>query len=404
MPTHTPFRFLLASDLHLERPLHGLAEVPEHLREALLEAPFRAAERIFDAALAEQADFVVLAGDVINAEITGPRGPLFLAKQFQRLREREIAVFWAGGSADPPRSWPDWATLPDNVHRFASSGADEIVCRRQGWPLARLLGTSRDRGQTIPWHDFHGDPTGLFALAAIYAPEVVSVPSTNGIDFWGLGGRHDAVTLLGERRSAEFPGSPQGRSPREPGPHGCTLIDVDEQGRIERRQLATDVVRFWREEVHVTEPGLDATLGLCRQQMEKLLNDPHDGLHLVTWRLHADAGRRHSRRAACEAELLDRLRTEFGYRSPPAWSVAVEIEPARELPRQWYQADTFFGDFLRTVQDCTERSEALPLASYLGVQTDDALHTLAQISDREQLLMDIAQLGADLLAADLPNP
>ena len=60
------FRFLHASDLHLDRPPRGLAEVPDHLRSVLAEAPYRAAERVFDAAVKERVDFVVLSGDVID--------------------------------------------------------------------------------------------------------------------------------------------------------------------------------------------------------------------------------------------------------------------------------------------------------------------------------------------------
>ncbi len=50
-----PFRFIHSSDFHLERPPRGLTEVPEHLRGAFVDAPYRAAERVFDAAIKERA-------------------------------------------------------------------------------------------------------------------------------------------------------------------------------------------------------------------------------------------------------------------------------------------------------------------------------------------------------------
>ena len=56
-----PFRFIHASDFHLERPPRGLTEVPDHLRAPFVDAPYRAAERVFDAAIKERVDFVVLA-------------------------------------------------------------------------------------------------------------------------------------------------------------------------------------------------------------------------------------------------------------------------------------------------------------------------------------------------------
>ena len=59
-PARNAFSFVHASDLHLELPPHGLGEIPEHLRDSLLECPYRAAERVFDLALSERADFLVL--------------------------------------------------------------------------------------------------------------------------------------------------------------------------------------------------------------------------------------------------------------------------------------------------------------------------------------------------------
>ena len=88
----------------------GVAEVPEHLREPLLEAAYTAAGRVFDAVLAEEAEFLVLSGDILHPPQTGPRGPLFLCEQFARLAQRQIPVYWASGGVDPPEVWP--AVIP----------------------------------------------------------------------------------------------------------------------------------------------------------------------------------------------------------------------------------------------------------------------------------------------------
>src|SRR5262245_15288823 len=106
-----PVRFLHASDLHLEQPPYGLADIPEHLRSRLIEAPYSAATRLFDAAVAEKVDFVILAGDVLDLHAAGARGLLFLADQFTRLAERNIDIYWAPGEVDLPERWPA-ATVP----------------------------------------------------------------------------------------------------------------------------------------------------------------------------------------------------------------------------------------------------------------------------------------------------
>ena len=110
--SNRPFRFVHASDLHLELPPLGLAEVPDHLRELFIESAYWAAQRVFETVLAEEAELLVLSGGVLHPEHTGPRGPLFLVEQFTRLAEREIPVYWAGGSVDPPEAWPAAITLP----------------------------------------------------------------------------------------------------------------------------------------------------------------------------------------------------------------------------------------------------------------------------------------------------
>ena len=43
-----------------------------------------------------------------------------LVKQFQRLAERKIPVYWAAGRVDLPDRWPSAIPLPDNVHVFST--------------------------------------------------------------------------------------------------------------------------------------------------------------------------------------------------------------------------------------------------------------------------------------------
>src|SRR5260221_899925 len=101
-----PFRFLQASDFHLEQPPHGLPEIPDHLIEPLAEAPYCAAARVFDLALAEEVDFVLLAGNLVHPHRTGPHGLTFLHEQFTRLAQRAVAVYWAAGEIDCREQWP----------------------------------------------------------------------------------------------------------------------------------------------------------------------------------------------------------------------------------------------------------------------------------------------------------
>src|SRR5262249_55715549 len=111
-----PFRFLHAADLHWDRPCRTYAELPEQLRDLAIEAPLVAATKLFDTALNQRVDFVVLASDVIDPQQAAPRELLFLVEQFKRLAERNIPVYWAGGTIDSQENWPSYVQWPTNVY------------------------------------------------------------------------------------------------------------------------------------------------------------------------------------------------------------------------------------------------------------------------------------------------
>ena len=208
-----PFRFVHAGDFHLEQPLMGVAEVPDHLRDLFLDAPYTAVGKLFEAVLAEDADFVVLSGDLLNPTYTGPRGPLFLVEQFARLAERGIDVYWAGGTVDPPEAWPAALTLPQNVHVFPHGRVEDVTIHCDDEPLARLAGTSRDRQRALRPADFAPDPTGLYSIAVAHGDADLAALQARGVHYWALGGRHDRSTPL--ERAA---GGPLLRQPARPPP------------------------------------------------------------------------------------------------------------------------------------------------------------------------------------------
>ncbi len=121
-----PFRFLHASDLHLDAPCHTADELPNHLIDLLVDAPLLAAAKVFDAALDQRVDFVILSGDVINPQSAAPREFLFLVDQFHRLAQRNIPVFWSGGSIDSSDNWPSIFPGPAISIVFPSAASSAI--------------------------------------------------------------------------------------------------------------------------------------------------------------------------------------------------------------------------------------------------------------------------------------
>ncbi len=408
--SNRPFRFVHAADFHLETPPFGLTEVPDHLRELFIESAYWAAERVVETVLSEEAELLVLSGDILDPRQTGPRGPLFLAEQFERLAERGVVVYWAGGRVDPPDAWPSSIRLPEGVHVFPRGRPEECIHRRDGSPLLRLIGASRGRGELVRAVDFDPDPGGLFSVAVTNGTVEPDALQTRGIEYWALGGRHDRSTPLSSPHVAHYPGSPQGRSPGQCGTHGCTLVQVDHQRHVRTSLVPTDVMRWHDERIVVDEETTrDGLETLLRERMHTLVESAPGTALLVAWTVAGMGpivGR--LRRGAEAAELLDWLRVEYGFGPPAAWSISLRVESADVLPPEWFEQETILGDFLRSVRQYEVNSDMpLELESYLAEeQLAGTLGFAAEVSDRrtrQEVLREVAMLGVDLLSGEEPQ-
>lgn len=404
-------RFLHASDFHLERPLGGVAAVPSALRELFIEAPYRAAARAFDAALAEQVDFVVLAGDLVDVEAAGPRGPLFLCEQFDRLAARGIRVYWAAGQSDPPDQWPAIFDLPDNVERFATSDTSELRHLRDGTAVARILGQGQPRRRKLRAADFTLDVQGLFTVAVAYGEAESAALVGGAVDYWALGSRHERATLASAPHVAHYPGTPQGRHPGETGAHGATLVVVDSSGPPRLSLVAAEVARWHTERLTVLPT-------MPREHLERMLDTrtaelsaSHPGVELlVRWVIGGQGPLLNAlRRGTLASDLLARQQARDGMRSAGVWTLAIEAETPPAPPDDWHEKENMRGEFLRAVRRCqlaaAERMpEELNVEAFLTpLQADSPLAAAVRLDDaaaRQQVLTRVAALGADLLTAE----
>lgn len=430
-----PFRFVHAADFHLERPPFGVAEVPDHLHELFIEAAYWAAERVFQTVTSHEADFLVLSGDILSPQATGPRGPLFLVEQFQRLAERGIAVYWAGGRVDPPEQWPSAIQLPQNVHRFPTGRPEDFVHLRDATPLVRLIGASRGNARAIRASDFDPDPAGLFSIGVVHCGAKAELLKARGINYWALGGCHNRHTLSTAPYVAHYPGSPQGRQPGESGPHGCTLVEVDGQGDVRTTAVSTDVMRWQNERIHLDEASTRDDLDrLIHQRMQALVETLPGMDLLISWTIagrgpllsqlrqgRPSVGHEHDPprdggvcadaippASGWAAQLLATLREEYGFGPPAAWSTSLSAEAPTVLPSEWYEQQTICGDFLRQIRHYQMNpEEPIELESYLSEQQlAGSLGSAAAISStasRERVLREAAVLGVDLLSGEEPH-
>ena len=400
---HKPLRFLHAADLHLDQPLTGLRDVPDHLRELMINAPYLAARRLFDTAVAENVAFVVLSGNLLDLSSPEPRALQFLTDCFSHLEKHGIATYWAGGPLDDPRLWPKGLELPDGVCRFSDSEVNEISHFVGHEPVATILGRSRRSSKELSAKDFVEQADDQLVIAVVSGRASAEKLAEQSVDYWALGGEPQRKTLLSEPRAAHYAGTPQGRYPDQIGPHGCTLVECGSDGVQRMRFIPCDVVR-WHEERLILETAMTQQQleGVCAERVQQLRSQSPGLPLLVTWTLTgtAAATQLHDLHGTRD-RLTEWLRQQFGFQAELCWTVSVDLDQRNQLPESWYEEDSLLGDYLRVVHDfgqdadiplMDELSASHPLKEALG----DELRA-ASYRSRGQVLRRAAELGADLL-------
>jgi DNA repair protein SbcD/Mre11 len=409
----TPFRFLQAGDFALDQPLGGFAEPPSPLGDLLVNAPYLAAQKVFDAALDERIDFLVLTGDLVDLTQPSPRAITFLLENLERLDSKGVATYWAGGKLDPPQDWPSAARLPGGVQVFPVVDPEELSHFRGDRPVATLVGRSW-HGTTAPGISQQKlAPGGLPTIVVGYGqpPEggateaggtaPLPYPATT---YWALGGSTRRQSHAGLERVIHYAGSPQGRSPGEVGPHGCTLVQIAADRQIRTKTIATDVVRWHTERLTIeADATLDGVKQLLTERVHKLRGEADERPLIVTWKLHGGshlAGPAARRDLAAEWQAW--LCTEFVRQQPIVWTHTVQLDQP-ELPAAWLDEESMLGDFLRNLHELAALEPAeVDFCQHVPEQHRAAeLAALAEWTEEEHrtVLHEAALSGAQLLGA-----
>jgi predicted phosphodiesterase len=249
-------KFIHAADIHLDSPLLGLARrgaIPAHVTR---DCTRRAFANLIDLAVAEDVDFLIVAGDLYDGDWRDFSTGLFFAGEMRRLGR---PCFLIRGNHDAVSVITRSLEPPPNVRVFSSRKAETI--RLDGLGVA-LHGQSFPN-RAVPEDLSVGYPApiaGLFNIGILhssandpgehetYAPCSPDSLALKGYDYWALGHIHTRRALDAAGRIV-FPGNIQGRNPRETGPKGCMLIEVRERRIVEATFRAVDVLRWARVDV-----------------------------------------------------------------------------------------------------------------------------------------------------------
>ena len=228
-------KFLHAADLHLDTPFVGISNFSKDLQAKLKNSTYQAAEKIFQTAIAEQVDFVILAGDIFDDTDSSLKAQMFLKQQFEKLEQANIKVFMVYGNHDYYRSNFAVASFPGNVEVFGQDVTTTDLATKDGLHVG-ITGFSyyqqhvkEDVVQNYPDRGNYDYQIGILHAGVgddNYAPFQVKTLLTKGYDYWALGHIHKRE-ILHENPDVIYPGDIQGRNQNETTPKGFYLVSVE---------------------------------------------------------------------------------------------------------------------------------------------------------------------------------
>lgn len=370
--------FVHAADLHLDTPFSGVHEDAPHLARLLKDASLDVLDRLVEVAVAREAAFVVLAGDLYDGSERGLRAQVRFHEALRRLDEAGIATLVVHGNHDPLeegwraiRSWPDLVTV------FGHEQVATVPVVRGGETIATVHGIS------YATRAVHENLAARFSRTADPGVHVGVLHATVGaqpeheryapcsrddlraarLDYWALGHIHQREVLHRGRQRGDpwivYSGNTQGRSPKpsERGAKGCYVVPVRPQASGsaigEPEFVALDAVRFEELEVDVSGlGGLHEVHDALAARASDLL-EASEGRALVLRARLVGATALHPElaRPGVLEELLSALRDRARTLTPPLWwdrlrqATRVEIDREVLVTRR-----DFSGELVRHVE------------------------------------------------------
>lgn len=353
-------RLLHAASAQLDVPLRGTGTIPRDLMDLVSTATLTAWDRLIDAAVTHDVDALLLSGDTFDAEASSLAADVALRQGFEKLAEREIAVFVVPGPLDPLSAWQEIPFLPENVTVFDSAWDSPVDLTDRGktkWTIFPASGSHADgppseaeklRSPRKTGNEPRSLTVGMLweadgiatDPAAITTPRAASLDLLLCSDRGGASNRPLAEVMI--RRQSTL----QGMTPAEVGARGATLIEADSNRKLTARLLPLAPIR--RERLTARLEGVRHRDDLADQmlaRLEELPALPGEELRLVEWVFEGSSAawkRLELSEAALDdvAQALTELTDQPGklrslHRAAPLWQETPDESQLNELWRDY---------------------------------------------------------------------
>ena len=371
---HAPlFRFIHASDLHLDSPLQGLQAHEGAPLDLLRGATRRAFENLVQLAIEERVAFVVIAGDLYDGDWKDYSTGLFFRSQMVRLNDAGIPIYLIAGNHDAASVISKKLDLPGNVQVFSTRTTEsfevpglQVIIHGRGFPHRAVPeNLALDYPSAIPGKFnlglLHTSLTGRPGHAT-YAPCSEQDLRGRGYGYWALGHVHQPE-VISKDPWIVFAGNCQGRHARETGPRGCCLVSVNEALEVESVERRTlDVVRWQDVPVILDQVGEEAeAIKRIRAALADAVKMAEDRLLAARITLTGASplhGNLHREAQRWRAEILG-IAQDFGEAAVWIEQVKVATSPVYDL-NQLAERDVLTKIVLETLDQATHDLDDLP--------------------------------------------
>ncbi|CAM3779114.1 Calcineurin-like phosphoesterase domain-containing protein [Mesobacillus thioparans] len=395
-------KFLHTADLHLDSPMVGLRHLPKAIFDRLQESTFKALSNLTDAAIKQEVDFVVIAGDLYDGEDRSIRAQAFLRKEMTRLCEKGIKVYAIHGNHDHLGSRFMTIDFPDNVH-FFKDNVDTAVFSKEDGTLVHLYGFSYPERHVMErWiekypkadgADFHiGMLHGHFEGTSDhgkYAPFRLTDLIGKGYDYWALGHIHKRA-VLSHQPYIVYPGNSQGRNRKELGDKGASIVHLTESGTEISFIESADVI--WDEIVIDAQEasGFNILYDQCLAAIDQKRRE-EKGVLLEIRIERLNSGLSEVIPKLASGELLELLQENEKDEEYFVWVHRLQYSQELVIDRgNLIKQSDFYEELFRTIEQYDDVSESLsPLFQHS--QARRHLDMLSE-SDQEQMVKDAEHL------------